>query len=47
MVEAGFVMVKNATKNVSPAFGKILNQIMDLYAVEACLRNLGDLLRVC
>ncbi|XP_055374432.1 probable peroxisomal acyl-coenzyme A oxidase 1 [Condylostylus longicornis] len=37
--------IQEAVKNVSPALGKVLIQLMELYAVDSCFNRLGDLLR--
>lgn len=45
LVESGYMMVGRHLKKVSPALGSILQKIVDLYAVEASLKAMGDLLR--
>lgn len=44
IVQSAFEMV--VKQEVSPAIATVLNQLIELYAIEACLKALGDLLRV-
>lgn len=46
LVQSGYEMIEKASKSLSPALAVILRQIIELYAVETCMKSLGDLLRV-
>jgi acyl-CoA oxidase len=46
LVQSGSVMIEKHLKNVSPALGNVLRNIVELYAVDACIKATGDLLRV-
>lgn len=47
IVHSSYEMIKHITENTSTELAKVLQQIIELYAVEACLKAAGDLIRVC
>ena len=46
MLQAGYEMIESSASNLSPALIKTLRHLIELHAVETCLKNMGDLLRV-
>lgn len=46
MLQAGFEMVEKSASTLSPALTNTLRHLIELHAVETCLKNMGDLLRV-
>lgn len=45
LVKASHESITNQIKNLSPALGAVLKDIVELYAVDAALKSLGDILR--
>lgn len=45
LVESGYKMIERAVKNLSPALSEVLRQLVELYAIEECIRAEGDLFR--
>uniref|UniRef100_A0A1L8DZK4 Acyl-coenzyme A oxidase n=1 Tax=Nyssomyia neivai TaxID=330878 RepID=A0A1L8DZK4_9DIPT len=45
LIQAAYESMQDFLKDVPPALGKVLQDLITLYAVDACLRSLGDLLR--
>ncbi|GAB0088533.1 hypothetical protein DMENIID0001_029810 [Sergentomyia squamirostris] len=45
LIQAAYVSMKESLKQVPPALGEVLQDLITLYAVESSLRALGDLLR--
>lgn len=46
LIQSGYEMIEKVTRNLSPALTVVLKQLGELYAVDACIRASGDLLRV-
>lgn len=46
IVQSADAITKDLHTKVSPELAKVLRQLVELYAVETCMRLLGDLLRV-
>lgn len=46
IVESAHTLTENVHTQVSPELALVLRQLVELYAVDTCLRLLGDLLRV-
>ena len=46
LVHSSYEMIKNINKKVSTSLATVLQQLLELYAVETCIKSLGDLLRV-
>lgn len=46
LLQSGYAMIEKSTKELTPELGRVLKYLIELYAVELCLKNLGDLFRV-
>ena len=46
LLQSGFEMIEKSVKELSPELGNVLRHLIELYAVDLCFKNLGDLLRV-
>ena len=46
ILKSGHTMVEKAASEVSPELMKSLRHLIELHAVDLCLQNFGDLLRV-
>lgn len=46
IVQSSYETIKDINRNVSPPLGKVLHQLLELYAVTTCMRSVGDLLMV-
>lgn len=46
LLEAGSASLNNAIKSVTPAFGKVLSDVLELYSIDMTIRLLGNLLQV-
>lgn len=46
IVQSSYETIKDINREVSPALGKVLHQLLELYAVTTCMRSVGDLLMV-
>lgn len=46
ILKSGYSKVEDAASEVSPQLLKCLRHLIELYAIDYCLRNLGDLFRV-
>lgn len=47
LVSSAYEMTKDIHKKLSPELTKIIHQLIELYAIDTCMKCLGDLLRVC
>lgn len=45
LVQSSYVMINQACRDVSPALGKVLKQVIELFAVDTCIKSLADLQR--
>ncbi|CAO1426333.1 unnamed protein product [Diamesa serratosioi] len=45
LLSCGYKLLLEASEKTSPALGSILMQLCELYAVDLCLKSLGDLLQ--
>lgn len=46
LLQSGHEMIEKFSKELSTSLGRALKHLVELYAVELCLKNMGDLLRV-
>lgn len=46
LVQSAYETTKNIDKTLSPQLSAVIKQLVELYAIDTCLRLLGDLLRV-
>lgn len=46
LVQSSYEMTKNMALTSSSAFTTVIQQLIELYALETCTNSLGDLLRV-
>ena len=46
LVHSAYEMTKNVGQNTSSALATVIQQLIELYAIETCLKSVGDLLRV-
>lgn len=47
LVSSAYEMTKDIHKKLSPELTKIIHQLIELYAIDTCMKCIGDLLRVC
>lgn len=47
LVSSAFEMTKDINKKLSPELSKVIHQLIELYAIDTCMKCPGDLLRVC
>lgn len=47
LVSSAYEMTKDIHKKLSPELTKVIHQLIELYAIDTCMKCLGDLLRVC
>lgn len=47
LVSSAYEMTKDVDKKLSPELAKVIHQLIELYAIDTCMKFLGDLLRVC
>lgn len=47
LVRSAYEMTKDIDENLSPELSAVIHQLVELYAVDTCLKSTGDLLRVC
>lgn len=47
LVSSAYEMTKDIDKKLSPGLSKVIHQLVELYAIDTCLKSLADLLRVC
>ncbi|XP_063700828.1 probable peroxisomal acyl-coenzyme A oxidase 1 [Culicoides brevitarsis] len=45
LVQSSYVMINQACRDVSPALGDVLKHIIELFAVDTCIKSLADLQR--
>lgn len=46
LVQTGYEMTSNLGLTVSTALATVLHQFIELYAVDTCMKSIGDLIRV-
>lgn len=46
LVQSNHVMINQACRDVSPALGTVLKHVIELFAVDTCIKALADLQRV-
>lgn len=46
IVQSAYEMTKNIGQNVSNSLATVIHNLIELYAIETCLKSLADLLRV-
>lgn len=46
LVESSMKVIGVEAKNVSQAFGDVLRDLVELFAVDTCLKSLADIIRV-
>lgn len=46
IVQSAYEMTKDLQKSLSPQLATVVQQLIELYAVDTCMRLIGDLLRV-
>lgn len=46
LVQSSYVMIQQACRDVSPALGQVLKNVIELFAVDTCIKALADLQRV-
>lgn len=47
LVSSAYEMTKDLDKKLSPQLTKVIQQLIELYAIDTCLKSLADLVRVC
>lgn len=47
LVSSAYEMTKDITKKLSPELSKVVLQLVELYAVDTCIKLVADLVRVC
>lgn len=47
LVSSAYEMTRDINKKLSSELSKAIQKLIELYAIETCLRSLADLLRVC
>lgn len=47
LVRSAYEMTKDIGKTLSPELAAVIHQLVELYAIDTCLKATGDLLRVC
>lgn len=47
LVSSAYEMTKNIDKKLSKELSAVIHQLVELYAIDTCLKSLGDLIRVC
>lgn len=47
LVSSAYETTKDINKKLSPELSATIQQLIELYAIDTCMKSLGDLLRVC
>lgn len=47
LVSSAYEMTRDIDKKLSPELSIVIQQIIELYAIDTCMKSLADLLRVC
>lgn len=47
LVSSAFEMTKDIDKKLSPQLAKVIHELIELYAIDTCMKLLADLIRVC
>lgn len=47
LVSSAYEMTKDIDSKLSPELAAVIHQLVELYAIDTCIKSTGDLLRVC
>lgn len=47
LVSSAYEMTKDISLKLSPELSNVIQQLIELYAIDTCMKLLADLLRVC
>lgn len=46
LVSSAYETTRDIDKKLSPELAAVIHQLIELYAIDTCLKSMGDLLRV-
>lgn len=46
LVQSAYEMIKDAECKCAPKLAIVIHQLVEIYAIDTCLKSIGDLLRV-